>query len=345
MQEEDRRARRRVHDVREAGVSRSSPCLVARAGKRSDAAGVYAARQGVCPMTGWMERFARKLRLLDSIDARVRRMQEALGRMESRQLVQMNLPDPRQNEFQVYSQWGEDGIIQWLLRNVRVSNKVFLEFGVEDYSESNTRFLLVNDHWSGLVIDSSVSHIEALRHDPIYWRHNLKSLSAFVTRENIDELIVNQGLERRVGLLSIDVDGNDYWIWRDINAIDPELVIVEYNARFGPNRAVSIPYEPGFQRSLAHHSRIYYGASLAALTLLGQRKGYALVACNSAGNNAFFVKRELLSPVVVELSPDQAFVPAGFRESRDEQGRLAFLSSTEEQRILQRMPVVEVDGT
>jgi hypothetical protein len=293
----------------------------------------------------WLEQLRRKLRLLDSLDARARRMQEALGRIESRQLAQLNLSEMRANEFQVYSQWGEDGIIQWLLRNVAVDKRAFVEFGVEDYAESNTRFLLVNNGWSGLVIDSSAPNIEALRRDPVYWRHNLKSSCAFVTRENIDELIVAQGLKDRVGLLSIDVDGNDYWIWNGITSIDPELVIVEYNARFGPRRAVTIPYDPSFRRALAHHSRVYYGASLAALTLLGKRKGYALVGCNSAGNNAFFVKRERLSPGVVERSPEQAFIAAGFRESRDERGRLAFLDADAEQHILENLPLVEVDGS
>jgi hypothetical protein len=296
-------------------------------------------------MMRWLAGLRRRLPLLDSLDARLQRVQEALGRIESRQLSQLDAGDARGNEFQVYSQWGEDGIIQWLLRHVAVEHRVFVEFGVEDYRESNTRFLLVNDNWSGLVIDSSESHMEALRRDPVYWRHNLKSLAAFVTRDNIDSLIVAQGLEQRVGLLSIDVDGNDYWIWRDIHAISPEIVIVEYNARFGPQRAVTIPYDPGFRRAQAHHSRIYYGASLAALARLGQRKGYALVGCNSAGNNAFFVRRDRLPAAIAERTPEAAFVPAGFRESRDAGGRLAFLSPAEEQRLLADLPLVEVDGT
>lgn len=283
--------------------------------------------------------------MLGSLDARMSRMQEALGRIELRQLAPLAEAGLRANEFQVYSQWGEDGIIQWLLRNVPVNNRVFVEFGVEDYAESNTRFLLVNDNWSGLVIDSSATNIAKLRQDPVYWRHNLKSTCAFVTRENIDFLIAAQGLEGRVGLLSIDLDGNDYWIWNGITRVDPMVVIVEYNARFGPHRAVTIPYDPAFSRNTAHYSCVYYGASLAALALLGKRKGYALVGCNSAGNNAFFVKRDRLSHAVIERSPSEAFVAAGFREARDSNGRLAFLDADEERRILDGLPLVEVDGS
>lgn len=293
----------------------------------------------------WLEQLRRKARLLDSLDAGVRRMQVALGRIESRQLAQLAEPGIRANEFQVYSQWGEDGIIQWLLRNVPVENRVFVEFGVEDYAESNTRFLLANDNWSGLVMDSSAANIDRLRRDPVYWRHNLKSACAFVTRENIDSLIAAQGLERRVGLLSIDVDGNDYWVWDGISVIDPPVVIVEYNARFGAQRAVTVPYDPAFSRRVAHYSCVYYGASLAALALLGRSKGYALVGCNSAGNNAFFVKRDRLSHAVVERSPSEAYVAAQFREARDTSGLLAFLDADEERRILDGLPLVEVSGS
>lgn len=293
----------------------------------------------------WLDELRRRARLLDSLDARMRRMQEALGRIESRQAAQQQRQDIRANEFQVYSQWGEDGIIQWLLRNVIINNRVFVEFGVEDYTESNTRFLLVNDNWSGLVIDASESNIARLRREPLYWRQNLKSTCAFVTRENIDSLIDAQGLGGAIGLLSIDVDGNDYWIWSGITVVDPDLVIVEYNARFGPQRAVTVAYDPNFSRRSAHYSCVYYGASLAALAQLGSRRGYALVGCNSAGNNAFFVKRSRLPPALKERTVAEAFVPARFREARDQDGRLAFLGPEEEQRILETLPLVEVDGT
>jgi hypothetical protein len=293
----------------------------------------------------WLDGLRRRLRLLDSLDARLQRVQEALGRIESRQLAQLDAADARRNEFQVYSQWGEDGIIQWLLRHVAVEHRVFVEFGVEDYRESNTRFLLVNDNWSGLVIDSSESHMAALR-QALRDDQLVDVLPGDECRQRFQVVApVDRVAAQRVGLLSIDVDGNDYWIWREIDAIAPELVVVEYNARFGPRRAVTIPYDPDFRRAQAHHSRIYYGASLAALAKLGQRKGYALVGCNSAGNNAFFVRRDRLPAAIAERTPEAAFVPAGFRESRDAEGRLAFLSPAEEQQLLEGLPLVEVDGT
>jgi len=277
---------------------------------------------------------------LEALEDRLGRLQAALGRIESRQVRQA--ADLGAAEFQVFSQWGEDGVIQWLLWRLGGVEKVFVEFGVESYAEANTRFLLVNDNWTGLVIDSSEAHLARLRQDPVFWRHDLRAQCAVVTSENIDGLLTRNGIAGEIGLLSIDIDGNDYWVWNAITAIAPAIVVVEYNARFGPQRAVTIPYDPGFVRSTAHYSCIYYGASLAALTRLGNRKGYALVGCNRAGNNAFFVRRDRLTPGLAEKTAAEAYVPAKFRESRARDGGLAFLAPHDELRILESLPLVEV---
>ncbi len=285
-----------------------------------------------------------KLRRLDTIEMRCERMQEALGRIEARQLAGALQGDLRESEFRTFSQWGEDGIIQRLIRTVPIERRLFVEFGVQDYSEANTRFLLLHDNWSGLVMDGDEANIESIRRSDLFWRHNLKAHQAFITRENIDELLRANGVEGDIGLLSIDIDGNDYWVWEAISAIAPRIVIAEYNARFGPQRSVTVPYDPAFARQRAHYSMIYYGASLAALTRLGQRKGYALVCCNSAGNNAFFVRRDCMPAGLSEYSAQTAYVAAAFREARDEQGRLQFLSPEEEARLLDALPIVEVEA-
>lgn len=293
-------------------------------------------------MKAWKALLRRSLGI-EALEEQLGRVQEALGRMEARQLAAA--PDIGAAEFQVYSQWGEDGIVQWLLRHVPVENHVFVEFGIGDYRESNTRFLLVSGNWSGLVMDSSAAHIERLRRDPVYWKHNLKSECVIVTAENIDALLERHGVKGDIGLLSIDIDGNDYWVWRAVTAVRPAIVIVEYNARFGAERAVTVPYDPRFDRRRAHYSCIYYGASLAALARLAERKGYALLGCNSAGNNAFFVRRDRLSETVRERTALEAFVHAGFREARERSGKLAFLSPEQERALLEGLPLVEVDGT
>ena len=291
----------------------------------------------------WLRALRRSLRQVDALEARLRRVQEALGRIEHRQLRAREVLDWRALEFRVYSQWGEDGLLQHLVSEVPVARRVFVEFGVEDYQEANTRFLLVNDGWSGLVMDSSVENIQSIRRDPLFWQHNLKTAQAFVTRENIDGLLGKQGLAGDIGLLSIDIDGNDYWVWEAITGVSPAIVVIEYNARFGPQRAVTVPYDANFVREKAHPSMIYYGASLRALWLLGRRKGFALVGCNAAGNNAFFVRKDLLPASLPERTPEQAFVPSRFREARDAHGDLAYLDPSQEEALLRELPVVELD--
>ena len=270
------------------------------------------------------------------------RIQVALGRIENRQLMNTRHDSIRDYEFTVFSQWGEDGIIQYLTRHTDIRRKIFVEFGVENYVESNTRFLLVNDNWSGLVIDSNEKNVRYIKEDPIYWKHDLKAACEFVRRENINTILAGNGINGDIGLLSIDVDGNDYWIWEAIDTVTPAIVAIEYNHRFGPERAVTVPYDQYFIREKAHHSNIYYGASLPALCLLGNRKGYAFVGCNTGGNNAFFVRKDVRPDCIKEVIAREGFVAGQFRESRDENGQLLYLSPKEEQEILSSLPLVEV---
>jgi hypothetical protein len=286
-----------------------------------------------------LRNFARRVQ---GIEERSKKIQEALGRIEGRQLRDLPAADIQGAEFRAFSQWGEDGILQHLLRHLPVSRKIFVEFGVENYTESNTRFLLTNNNWAGLVIDGSRENVEYIKKDEIYWRYNLKAENAFITKDNINDLIHRNGISGEIGLLSIDIDGNDYWVWEAINAVIPSVVVVEYNSRFGPERAVTVPYDPEFFRTTAHYSNIYYGASLAALCLLGKRKGYSFVGCNTAGNNAFFVRSELRPAMLPEITPAKGFVKLQFRESRDSNGNLSLLTADQESALLETLPLTEV---
>jgi hypothetical protein len=252
-------------------------------------------------------------------------------------------PGPlRAAEFRVFSQWGEDGILQYLLGKVPIGNDLFVEFGVESYAESNTRFLLVNDNWRGIIIDGGTAHREFTARTGLTWRHHLEVVSAFITRENIDGLLTAAGARGDIGLLSVDIDGNDYWVLEAIQAVSPRILVVEYNALFGPERAVSVPYRSDFTRTAAHFSNLYYGASLPALAGLAERRGYRLVGCNSAGNNAFFVRGDVLGPLA-PLSVAEAFVESRFCESRAPDGSLSFLRARRDRLALLRdLPLVDV---
>lgn len=292
----------------------------------------------------------KKLSVLSSIYSEVRKnqailtkLQENIGRVEMRQLEYLESVEIHRNEFRAFSQWGEDGLIQFLIRNIPISRKIFIEFGVENYTESNTRFLLVNNNWSGLIIDGNPENISYIKKDPIYWQHNLKAVHAFIDKDNINELISENGILGEIGILSIDIDGNDYWVWQAIDVISPAIVIIEYNSRFGKDKAVTIPYDPCFVRSEAHYSMLYGGASLKALNQLGREKGYSFIGCNSAGNNAFFIRTDLKPRCIKELTIEEGYIESQFRESRDEQGNLSYLSWSEVEQILSSLPLVDVE--
>lgn len=242
--------------------------------------------------------------------------------------------------FKVFSQWDEDGIIQYLISHVPIANRTFIEFGVENYEESTTRFLLMNDHWQGLVMDGTTEDIAYIQSDKLYWQFDLQAKQAWITQTNINELLTSAGFDPDVGLLSIDIDGNDYWIWQAVTDIRPRIVILEYNSVFGL-APISIPYRPDFNRVSAHHSTLYWGCSIAALAHLGQQKGYRLVGSNGWGHNAFFVRKDVCERVKV-LPVDEAYVESRFRESRDEQGRLTYARGKDRLKLIAHLPVVNV---
>ena len=267
-----------------------------------------------------------------------------LGRLLSENMkTKQNIRSLSEVEFTVFSQFGDDGIIQWLRRNLEITNKTFIEFGVEDYRESNTRFLMMNDNWAGFVMDSSASNISRIVNSEYFWKHELIAKTAFIDIDNINELLSSSGFGKEIGLLHIDLDGNDYWIWKAINVISPIVVVIEYNSIFGIDRAITIPYERAFDRAKKHYSNLYFGASLRALYQLSSAKGYAFVGCNSAGNNAYFVRKDKLSTLVRETSLGNGYIPSRFRESRDNAGNLNYLSGNDRIAAIRGMAVYNID--
>lgn len=244
--------------------------------------------------------------------------------------------------FKVFSQWDDDGIIQYLVHHLAVEPKTFIEFGVQDYRESNTRFLLMNNNWTGLVIDARREYIDYIVKDDIYWRYDLTAVCAFIDRDNINGIFVGNGFEGEIGILSIDIDGNDYWIWDAITVVEPVVVIIEYNSLFGDQRAITIPYEPKFDRTQAHYSNLCYGASLKALCLLAEKKGYEFIGSNSNGNNAYFVRKDKIGKLR-KLSAEQGYVRGKYRESRDRKGRLTYTSGDKRLRTIQNMFVYDIE--
>lgn len=253
------------------------------------------------------------------------------------------LPGLQAAEFKVFSQFGDDGIIQYLIRYLKIEPQTFVEFGVGDYRESNTRFLLMNNNWRGLIIDGNKASMDKIKQDPVCVFYGLTAVCDFITRENINDILTRHGFAGPLGILSVDIDGNDYWVWQAIEAVDPMVVVCEYNSTFGSRAAVTVPYRRDFQRYEAHPSRLYYGASVAALCSLASRKGYACVGSNSSGNNVYFVKRDRLAGLK-EVTAAEAWRPSRFHEA------IGFAERPPREEIRERLkmmgdcPLVDVVG-
>ena len=237
-------------------------------------------------------------------------------------------------EYSIFSQFGDDGIIQWLIQNLDLPNKTFIEFGVEDYGESNTRFLMMNDNWSGFVMDGSESNIKNLKSSYYYWKYKLDAKAVFINKENINNLIEEQEFDKDLGLLHIDLDGNDYYIWDAISVIEPIIVIVEYNSIFGKDRPISTKYNANFIRSSSHYSNLLFGTSIKSLYELAERKGYSFIGCNEGGNNAYFVRNDKLNDVVKPTTLEEGYTESKFRESLDENGNLSYLEKDKARELL-----------
>jgi hypothetical protein len=268
------------------------------------------------------------------------------GRMASWQVrSRITVANLQEVEFRVSSQWGQDGIIDWLVERAEIPSaaQTFVEFGVEDYRQSNTRFLLQNRNWRGLVIDGDPAIVKAVESDGLAWRYDLTARPAFITRENINELISGAGFGGEIGLLSIDIDGNDYWVWEALRTIRPIICICEYNAVFGDLHPICIPYDRHFSRTKAHPSNLYFGASIAAFRLLAARKGYRFVGTTLAGNDAFFVREDYASRFVDGSLEQIRSLPSRLRESRDGRGLNSYIGGLERLKQISALEVVNVE--
>jgi len=238
-----------------------------------------------------LERIERQLESLNKIWLRTRHVEPAVQAvLRELYLDREALPYPERllaQRFRLASQNQEDGITLALLREAGSVTRTFVEIG-SGLSGGNSAVLAREWGWTGLMVDGA----GATRMEQVGRRFpGVTAIDAWVTRDNINSLIASHGFSGEVDLFSLDLDGVDYWIWEAMTVAAPRVVILEYNSMFGPDRAVTVPYDERFDRS--RHHTMYYGASLAAWVKLAERKGYRLVAVEPAGINAFFVRHDL----------------------------------------------------
>lgn len=220
------------------------------------------------------------------------------------ELTQKNiLPPIFDTGFRVFSQFEEDGKLLFIFSVIGMKNKTFIEIGSDDGVNSNSANLYFNFGWHGLFIDGNQKSINRgkrfFNRYPHPWCYKPKLICARVTRENINELIGKSGFNGEVGLLSIDIDGNDYWIWDAINIIEPKVVIIETHNEFGLKNIV-VPYDPDY--SFPGRHPVYHGASPVAMCNLAAKKGYRLVGANELGFNFIFIKKGIADVQIPEVT-------------------------------------------
>ena len=199
----------------------------------------------------------------------------------------------RDAEIKIFSQFGEDGIINFLLHKLGLNEKIkFVEIGTGDYEEANTRFLCESRICQGLLIDK-IDDLKFIKKRDFYWKNDLYFYQKMINSKNISSVIKDFGFESNCNLLSLDIDGNDYWVLKNINLETTDMVIVEYNPLFGSNLSITIPEDDNFDRN--KNNKLFYGASLRAMIDLLDQKNFFFIGANKACNNGFFINNKYKS--------------------------------------------------
>ncbi len=250
-----------------------------------------------------------------SVDSQVTQL--LLRELYRRQFQEGALPLPfHEVEFRCHSQNGEDGILLYLFAAIGTTNRRAVEICAGDGQQCNTANLILNHGWSALLFEGDPSLAESAR--AFYRKHPAtfsfppKVIETWIVRDTINQTIRDAGFTGEIDLLSLDLDGVDYWIWEAIEVIRPRVVVAEIQAIWGAERAVTVPYRDDFQSPLMDGFGIYSGASLPAFVKLAKRKGYRLVGTQALGFNAFFVRDDIAQDrfpaVTAEAALDVPFV-------------------------------------
>jgi len=234
-------------------------------------------------------------------------------------------------EVKVFSQWGEDGILDYLFTRLDISKPKIVEFGVGIFQECNSRFTAEFRNASVYMVDLNKDLVKKVKESQIYWMNSLFPIIDRITPDNSSKHLDSaRSLMGGIDVVSLDIDGNDYWVLKPLELDSISIVVCEYNPIYGSNISCTIERNDEFDRSIAHYSGLHYGMSLRAAISLMDCKGFIFLGTNRAGNNAFFLKKELTHLVNIELpfgEDLESFVDWRVRESRNRKGELTYLSS------------------
>lgn len=243
-------------------------------------------------------------------------------------------------EVKVYSQWGEDGILDYICELIELAKPRVLEIGAGNFLECNSRFIAEFRNASVVAVDARADLLNAPLHS-LKWKNHIELVNEWITPDNINSIIefAEQNINS-VDIFSLDLDGNDYWILESANLSQFKIVVVEYNALFGSSYEVTVPRNDRFERHKQHASGLYYGASLKAFVELLEHKGFIFIGTNRSCVNAFFIKKNLRSKFeTLKIHDLDKYVDSTIRESRDSFGKLSFLAGIDRNIAIESLPL------
>ena len=248
-------------------------------------------------------------------------------------------------EYKVFSQTGEDGIIDFLTSKLSILNSKFVEIGVGDYSECNTRYIYEKSFSKGLIVDIEHDFKKKVSKNINVYKGLIEIENIEVSALNINQILEKHDLNEKLDLFSIDIDGIDYWVIEKLKSRISKIFVAEYNPTFGHNLEISVPNNNNFNRFQAHYSGCYYGASLKAIIKLMHSKGYEFLGTNKLNFNAFFVESELshnFQNIKKNLKSLDYFTTIKIRDSKNPKGKFDFLTRKERLEQLRDLEVIDV---
>ena len=249
-----------------------------------------------------------------------------------------------ETEVKIFSQNGEDGIIDYLVHKLKVDKKNFVEIGVGNYRESNTRFLYNRYHPKGLIIDYIDDMKKKVTKHVNFWKGDLRICNQKIDADNILD-ILNKNCDYEIDFFSIDIDSIDYWIIKKLKNDISKIFVAEYNPVFGAELEVTVPNISGFERSKYHYSYLCYGMSLKALINLMDQKGYYFIGTNLQKINAFFILKEFKKEVFfknIKIKSLDNYTNSNIRDSRDINNNLNFLSGNNKFKEIEDCEVINL---
>ena len=250
-------------------------------------------------------------------------------------------------DYKVFSQTGEDGIIDYLLYSLNIKVPKFVEIGVGDYRESNTRYIFQKNCPKGLIVDKNKNLEKKVSKIAKLWKGDLTIIETAVTSENILHILNSNKFDNNLDVFSLDVDGIDYWILEVLPEKLSKIVILEYNPTFGSNLEITVPNLNDFDRKKYHYSFLCYGASLQAFIKLMNKKKYVFVGTNIACYNAFFVLESEINKLNLNL-PDindlTRYTTSYIRDSRSIDGKLNYLSGKQKLKEIENCEVIDLSN-